>query len=128
MIYSKGYKYSLRANYSYRVVGFLSGGNDFVEIDDETLKIRRGYAWDGCIGIFDDELNMEAGLVHDALYQMCRENLLPFSSYQQADILFRDICVAKGMRTRLAHLHYMGLKATEGRYAQHRNGREVHWI
>lgn len=50
------------------------------------LTIKKGYSWDGASGPAIDTKNiLKASLVHDALYQLMREEVLPQSSREQAD-------------------------------------------
>lgn len=58
---------------------------------DGFLTIKSGYAWDGCTGMIDTNSNMEAGLVHDCLYQMLRESLIP--NYSTVHLLDRKKCL-----------------------------------
>ena len=60
--------------------------------------IRSGYAWDGASGpTIDSKSSMEASLVHDALYQLMRMELLPQLYRNYADNFFKKICIIKGM-------------------------------
>ena len=60
--------------------------------------VTRGYAWDGPSGpTFDTKTFMRGSLVHDCLYQMMREGLLPRSHRKYADQLLRKICLEDGM-------------------------------
>jgi hypothetical protein len=63
---------------------------------DGRLTIRRGYCWNGASGpTLDTASTMRASLVHDALYQILREGLLPPAFRLRADaclerIMLRD--------------------------------------
>jgi hypothetical protein len=66
----------------------------------DTLIIRVGYCWDGPSGpTIDDETNIRASLVHDALYQALKERLIPYSfgNRRVSDKIFRSILKADGM-------------------------------
>lgn len=65
---------------------------------DGFLTIKSGYAWDGCSGMIDTDSNMEAGLVHDCLYQMLRESLIP--NYKTIALLDRKRCLEKFKKMR----------------------------
>ena len=72
--------------------------NDYVILVCGCLMIKEGYAWDGASGPAVDTLTFLRGsLVHDALYQLIREGLLPKSFRRAADSLLRDICIEDGM-------------------------------
>ena len=98
--YRKGYKYQLAEHYSRdtNIYGYAIE-TEFINLDkDGCLFIRRCYAWDGASGpTIDTDNSMEASLVHDALYQLMRMELLPQSYRDYADNLFKKICIAKGM-------------------------------
>lgn len=62
------------------------------------LWILKGYCWDGPSGPTVDTLNfMRGSLVHDALYQLLRSNLLDPDDRKTADEILRDICIEDGM-------------------------------
>ncbi|HHX8347133.1 TPA: DUF1353 domain-containing protein [Vibrio diabolicus] len=75
------------------------------------LTIKKGYAWDGASGPALDTKNiMKASLVHDALYQLMREEVLPQSTRKHADMLLREICLEKGMSSFRATYIYYGVR------------------
>ena len=60
---------------------------------DETggLYVKAGYAWDGPSGpAIDSKAMMPASLIHDAIYQLMREEWLPPHCRDHADRLFRE--------------------------------------
>jgi hypothetical protein len=60
------------------------------------LTIKKGYAWDGASGPALDTKNiMKASLVHDAVYQLMREEVLPQSARMHADMLLRETFLDK---------------------------------
>ncbi len=62
------------------------------------LTIEKGYAWDGPSGpAIDTKTFMQGSLIHDALYQLMREEVLPQSCRKRADEILRDICIEDGM-------------------------------
>lgn len=80
--------------------------------DGGRLKIRKGYAWDGASGPAMDTKNfMRASLVHDALYQLIREGILPTSKRKKADKLLREMCLADGMSRPRAWWVYRAVRA-----------------
>lgn len=99
--YKDGYKYQLKADYRMTVpiTNDTLGRNDFIELHpDGTLIIKKGYAWDGPSGpTIDTKSFMRGSLVHDALYQLMREDLLNRKHKPAADQILHDICVADGM-------------------------------
>ena len=83
--------------------------NDFVILVCGCLMVKEGYAWDGASGPAIDTLTFLRGsLVHDALYQLMREGLLPKSYRRAADSLLKDICIEDGMsRFRACYVYRM---------------------
>ena len=62
------------------------------------LRIKAGYAWDGVSGpTADTKATMYPGLIHDALYQLIRLEVLPMSSRKGVDKLFRRLLKEDGM-------------------------------
>lgn len=65
---------------------------------DGRLVIANGYAWDGPSGpTLNTESSMRGSLVHDALYQLIREGLLPASLKPTCDWELAEICIEDGM-------------------------------
>jgi len=116
--YRTGYKYQLAADYTVRLpfhpvkpveteyLQFLSDGIGGV------LLIRRGYAWDGPSGPTIDTKNfMRGSLIHDALYQLMRENHLDHDLFRElADWTLREICLEDGMWQARAWWVYQGVR------------------
>lgn len=95
------YKYTLFTDYVYDTGIKIKNHHksDYLEFTPEgELTIREGYCWDGPSGpTFDTKTFMQGALVHDALYQLMREEVLPQSCRLRADELLRDICIEDGM-------------------------------
>ncbi|EMJ98133.1 hypothetical protein [Leptospira alstonii] len=106
----KNYKYQLVKPYNFQTeikhitslrIG-TSGVKIFVDLDPEgLLKIDAGYAWDGPSGpTIDTKTFMRGSLVHDALYQLMREEKLDRLKYREnADQLLKKICLEDGMNS-----------------------------
>lgn len=99
--YRAGFKYQLAKNYS---LDTLISPNQEIEtkyIDlsiSGLLTIKAGYSWDGPSGPSVDTKNFMAGsLVHDALYQLLRMELLHEGYRLAADMLLKEICIGVGM-------------------------------
>jgi hypothetical protein len=119
------YKYQLLCDFSYRtqiLIGHrIAVGNDFVVLEaDGRLDVKRGYAWDGPSGpTYDTSDFMRASVVHDALYQLMREQLLDAGRWREvADDLLLEICRADGMPERRAAIIHRALRMFGGRAAQ----------
>lgn len=79
------------------------------------LTVQSDYAWDGASGpVADSPAIMRASLLHDVLYQMIREGLVPRHfdrTRKQADALFREIAIEDGVARAKAWFLYYGLRA-----------------
>ena len=74
---------------------------------DGILTIKEGFLWDGPSGpTFDTPDSMQGSLLHDALYECIRRELLPLSCKDRADRLLHDICEQCGMSKKRADLWY----------------------
>ncbi len=83
----------------------------FIRLNSEGLLIISAhYAWDGPSGPTVDTKNfMRGSLVHDALYQLMRESLLPVSFREAADRELQKICREDGMSAFRAWYVYQGV-------------------
>jgi hypothetical protein len=78
-----------------------------------SLRIEKGYAWDGPSGpTIDTEDLMTASLAHDVCYQALRERLLPRtrSMRKMADKWYRDLAIQGGAWKWRAKIHYRALR------------------
>lgn len=101
LAYKSGYKYQVVLDFSYDVgiKGFEVHMNGFISLTREgVLTIHAGYAWDGASGPAINTINFRRGsLVHDALYQLIENDLIPFSYRRHADDILIVICKEDGM-------------------------------
>ena len=100
--YRSGYKYQLVEPYACRVAVLPEQDVDteFIRLErDGHLLVKRGYAWDGPSGPTLDTRNfMRGSLVHDALYQLMRQEHLSFVRWREvADRELRRMCLEDGM-------------------------------
>lgn len=113
----KGYKYQLLVAYSINVgIRGYDCGNDYVRLsNDGTLHIANNYAWDGPSGPSIATADfMRGSLVHDALYQLMRTDLLPKVHRKLADIMLKKICLEDGMPYFRANYVYYGVRLFGG--------------
>lgn len=99
--YREGYKFQLYWNYHYqtKIMGVRAEipGKLFLDTDG-ILIVYAGYAWDGASGPAIDTNNfMRGSLIHDALYQLIGEGMLPFHYRRAADDILIKICKEDGM-------------------------------
>ena len=98
--YRKYYKYQLAETYIVNtdVLGFFIT-TKYIGLNPQgALTINEGYAWDGASGpTIDTSSSMRGSLVHDAFYQLMREELLPLTLRKPVDDIFRAIIEEDGM-------------------------------
>lgn len=99
--YRAGYKYQL--DQPYQVIVNINPvrniDTEFIKLSKSgVLSIKAGYAWDGASSIaIDTKSFMRGSLVHDALYQLIRQEHLKMSHREQADKELYRICLEDGM-------------------------------
>ena len=113
--YKKGYKYQLVKQYTVKIniVPADHIHTDYIVLTREgKLTIQKGYAWDGPSGPTIDTLNfMRGSLVHDALYQLMRNNHLDKDEHRDdADRLLQKMCKQDGMMAGRAWWVYLGVR------------------
>ena len=97
------YKYQLlkRAEFQTAFRPNLDIITEYVHLTtDGRLIVLPGYAWDGCSGpTVDTKDSMRAGLAHDALYGLMRQQQLARTDFNRkvADDLFHSILREDGM-------------------------------
>ncbi len=96
------YKYTLFADYQHQTELHMNQpvkiGNVVSLETNGLLTIKKGYAWDGPSGPTIDTPNfMRGSLVHDALYQLMREERIAQDYRAYADMLLRKICLEDSM-------------------------------
>lgn len=112
--YSGGFKYQLAEDYSIQttIIPTKAIITSFIELGiTGLLTIKKGYAWDGPSGpTIDSPSFMRGSLVHDALYQLLREECISQHHRETADAMLRDICIEDGMWKWRAHYVYRGVR------------------
>ena len=129
--YRAEYKYQLansyKINISIRPNIYIK--TKFVNLDiNGNLLVMQGYAWDGPSGpVIDTDKNMRASLVHDALYQLMRNEELSSRTHRKtADKLFKDICKKDGVSNFRASVYYKALRKFGKTAASPQNKKKVH--
>lgn len=96
-------------------------------VEDDILTIAEGYAWDGASGpAIDTNSFMRGSLVHDALYQMMREGLIPQYHRKDADQTMKKICIEDGMWKFRAWYTYLAVRIFAGPFAKKQNTQKPH--
>lgn len=127
--YKKGYKYQLQETYACQVDihPMYDVKTDYIDLSmDGMLTIREGYSWDGTSGpTLDGKTNMRGSLIHDALYQLFREEHISLKQRKQADLEFQKACLEDGMCKSRAWIDFIGLRHFGASSASPENDREV---
>ena len=102
IVYKGGYKYQLFETYEVPVSIHPQEHlaiDKFLELlTNGTLRIYKGYAWDGASGpAMDTKTIMRGALIHDALYQLMRTGKLAQKWRKQADKDLFRVCLQDGM-------------------------------
>ena len=100
MKYRKGFKYQLAFNEKFFVPFLImfSFKTDFIVVEYGWVTILKGYAWDGPSGpTIDTRSFMRGSLIHDALYQLMRLELIPQELRELSDEYLVMICDEDGM-------------------------------
>lgn len=112
----KKYKYSLHSDFEYETDIKVKNPKNLglLEITSNgKLLIRKGYSWDGPSGPAIDTKNfMQGSLIHDALYQLMREGVLPQSERKRADEILKKVCIRDGMSGFRAWYVYMAVRVS----------------
>jgi len=98
--YKKGFKYQLTRTYTVQtsLLGYSISTRYITLTIDGLLTIHQGYCWDGPSGPSVDTKNfMRGSLIHDALYQLMREEELPQEERYLADRILMQACLQDGM-------------------------------
>lgn len=107
------YKYQLMEPYVHDVsILGHEVDTDYLRLQqDGTMEIEHAYAWDGPSGPTRDTPDfMRGSLVHDAMYQLIRMEVLPLSSKDHADRLLQKVCREDGMSRFRSWCVYLGVR------------------
>jgi len=102
IFYKKGYKYQLAQDYEAKTNVVPKNETITTEyitlLPDGTLRIKKGYAWDGPSGpTIDTKSFMRGSLEHDAFYQLLRMKKLSEDWFKTINQRLRDVCREDGM-------------------------------
>ena len=87
----------------------------FIYLDPNRIYINKGYAWDGASGPAIDTKNfMIPSIVHDALYQLIKYELLDISERKKADQILKELCLRCGMSKFRATYVYLSVRMFGG--------------
>lgn len=120
ILYSKGYKYILKETFFISIgLYHFSINTPFISLTPKgLLTIREGYAWDGPSGpTYDFKSSLKGSLIHDALYQLIQEKLLPLEARSLVDKLLYNTWISSGLNPALALLGYWAVRLFGKPYA-----------
>ncbi len=128
--FKSGYKYQITADYEINISVYPENNitTEYIDLNKEgMIFIKRGYAWDGPSGPTIDTKNfMRGSLIHDALYQLMREEHLSADKYRDiADRLLQNHCKEDGMTSLRAWIVYKALKFGGGPAADPANNKPI---
>ena len=130
MKYRKGYKYQLAADEIFQTSFRL--GVDIItdRIDlytDGMLVVRDAYSYDGPSGpVVDRKTNMRGAAGHDALYELMRKGLIPYTMWRLADKDFGRWIREDGAWKITVKIDLAGLKLAGGRAAHPKRRKKVY--
>lgn len=113
----QGYKYQLLERYvhdtQFASATSVASPRGWVKLSRTgRLTLKKGYAWDGPSGPSIDTPDFLRGsLVHDGLYQLMRQKLLPTRLRKRADVLLWMMCIEDGMPKVRANYVYHAVRA-----------------
>jgi hypothetical protein len=130
ILYRSDYKYQLADDYLINIPIRPKNNitTEFIDLDtDGNLTVKDGYAWDGPSGpVIDTEENMRASLIHDALYQLMRNEKIRSRTHRKAaDQIFKDICKEDGVSNFWASAYYKALRKFGKPAASPQNKKEI---
>lgn len=89
---------------------------DWVIVNGDTVTVKKGYCWDGASCAIDTHSFMVSSLVHDALYQLMRLQIIPDSYRENADKILKDLCLKYGMSKIRANYVYVAVRLFGGKH------------
>ena len=112
--YTAGFKYQVHSDFKIRLSFAPPKAirTQFLSFDlDRYLEIKKAWSWDGMSGgIVDTRSSMQGSAVHDALYWLLRQGLLPLSYRGKCDDELKQICLDDKMWKSRAAYHRWGLR------------------
>ena len=125
--YKGGYKYQLAkdAVFQTNITGFSVNIDYITLLPNGLLFLKKGYAWDGATLFPDIKSIMRGSLVHDALYQLMREGLLPQSARILVDKEFIGICKQDGMMSPVRWTVYQAVRKFAASAASIKNAKPI---
>lgn len=111
------FKYQLAEDIVFETfIGGYSFDGEYLAINPVgVLTIKYGYMWDGASGpTIDTPSAMFAALIHDALYELMRREVIPFEMRNTIDRIFHRLLISNHMDRVRANLWYDMVHAFAG--------------
>ena len=132
MKYKSGYKYQVVEKFYYKTdinVPTTIVTPYIILFSNGLLYIKVGYAWDGPSGpTIDTDNSMTPSLVHDALAQLMRWELLDPKWLDYINILFDKMLEDRGMFWARRLLWHSGLEIVGGNFTNPTNRKKIHEV
>jgi len=101
LFFTSGYKHQVKYDFTVYIHELLIYGEveyDFIHLKDGWLTIRAGFGWDGASGpTYDTKATRRGVLIHDVLYRLMRQGLLPPEVKELADRIMEFVMLKDGM-------------------------------
>ena len=128
--YKKGYRFQTVADYVVKIDIFPKADIEthFLNLSKKGwLKIGHGYAWNGASGTITIQTDsiIRGSLIHDALYQLIRMELLNNDFREAADIELKKACLEDGMFSWRAWYVYRAVRWFGASAASPENKKEI---
>ena len=128
--YRSGYKYQLAEDYTTKIAILPSQDiqTEFIDLNlYGILTIKKGYAWDGPSGpTIDTKSFMRGSIIHDALYQLIRQERISMTLRKIADDELKKACLEDGMWSWRAWYAYKAVRSMAFYAANPENQKEVY--
>lgn len=83
----------------------------YCSIDDISLTVKKDFLWDGPSGPFPiNDKTLMPTLIHDALYSLMYDRILPISHRKFADLLFYKLLRMKKLGRFISFLAWMAVR------------------
>jgi len=129
LLYSAGYKYQVRGDFTVHIPALVEFGTiryDFLRLENGNLTVLKGFAWDGASGLtFDTDSSMRGSCIHDAIYRLIRQKLLPESQKELADDILWFVCVKDGMWEWRANIWHLAVDKCGGSSVDPENKKKI---
>ena len=101
LYFTSGYKHQVKEDFTVFIPALAKYGEisyDFIRLKYGKLTLLKGFGWDGASGItFDTLSSFRGSAVHDALYRLMRQGLIPSECKVLADNILKFVCKKDGM-------------------------------